>query len=196
MAPSTTSAAPIDPPNGVRVEIQTGCPSTLDGQVDDSSTDATWTVNPDADGLADVFVPGPPTGALICRYLATDGPVGLAAPLSGGALFSSTLLSAVDAQTLADSANEIVPSAIMSGCVPPDFRPRYTALVFALDGRPDVDVWLKQWFSCPELTNGAHKSGLLINGVGHDFMAVLDQLAAPAPNPLLAGRPASTAPSS
>lgn len=178
-----TPATAISPSNGVRVDVRSGCPLTVDGQRDDSSTAATWTVNPDPTGLAETFVPGSPTAALICRYDATESAPELAAPLVGGQLFSSTRLGGTDAQHLANVIDVIEPSSITSACNPTDSRPRYTAIVFEIPGRADTDLWLKQWYGCPELTNGARASGELINGVGTGFLSLLDELAPPAPQP-------------
>ena len=48
----------------IRVDIAGGCPVTVAGHHDDSSTAATWIANPDLSGLDTVFVPGQPTAAL------------------------------------------------------------------------------------------------------------------------------------
>jgi hypothetical protein len=181
-APSTTGTT-VDPASQIRVEITAGCPATVAGHPDGSSTAAGWIVNPDSTDLERTFVPGLPTSALTCRYTAlntttisTDGP-----DLDGGVLFSSTTLDADSAATLAAILNDIEPSSIVSACMFAQQSARYTAIVFAVPGRSDVDVWLKDWISCPEVGNGIRTSGELINGVGDAFLAQLDADAPPAP---------------
>jgi hypothetical protein len=85
------------------------------------------------------------------------------------------------ASTLATTINDIVPSTIVSACLFADQAARYTAIVFAIPGRSDVDLWLKDWIGCPELSNGIRASGELINGVGSAFLSQLDADAPPAP---------------
>ena len=51
---------------------------------------------------------------------------------------------------------------------------RYTAIVFAIPHRADVDVWLKDWIGCPEVSNGTHSSGELIDGNGATFIELLN----------------------
>ncbi len=48
-----------------------------------------------------------------------------------------------------------------------------------------IDVRLKDWIGCPGLTNGTRDSGELINGVGEEFMSLLDTDARLAPDPTL-----------
>ena len=59
---------------------------------------------------------------------------------------------------------------------------RYTAITFAIPGRSDLDVLLKDWYGCPEVGNGRKFSGELINGQGTDFTAELNHLVEPAPD--------------
>ena len=68
-----------------------------------------------------------------------------------------------------------------SGCLFADQAARYTAIVFAIPGRSDVDLWLTDWVGCPEVGNGLRFSGLLVNGQGTAFLAQLDVDAPPAP---------------
>lgn len=169
--------------NGIRVTLAEGCPSTVGGHPDFHSTAAGWTANPDGAGLVDRFVPGEPSAALICRYAAldADGNVPDGTNLNGGDLYSSTPVEVQDAITLANTLNSIVPWDFGSGCLPTLDKPRYTAIVFAIPGRTDVDLWLKDWYGCPEVDNGARSSGLLVNGQGDDFLAKLNSLAGRAP---------------
>jgi hypothetical protein len=96
-------------------------------------------------------------------------------------LYSSTSVAKQDAVVLAATLNSIVPWDFASGCLPSEDQARYTAIVFAIPGRSDVDLWLKDWYGCPEVGNGARTSGLLVNGQGDDFEAKLDTLAGRAP---------------
>jgi hypothetical protein len=173
----------INPESPIRVEIADGCPTTVAGHPDGSSTGAIWTVNTDSTGLEASFVPGTPTGALICRYAAltttTVAPDGR--QLDSGELFTSTTLDADAATTLATTLNDIVPWNFTAGCLFGEQAARYTAIVFALPGRSDVDVWLKDWIGCPEVGNGMRTSGELVNGQGTAFLAQLDADAPPAP---------------
>jgi hypothetical protein len=174
-APSTTGTT-VDPASQIRVEIADGCPATVADHPDGSgSTGALWIANPDATDLDRTFVPGIPTGALICRYAAlnttTVAPDGR--KFESGDLFSTTL-DAAAATTLATTLNDIVPSSIVDACLFAQQSARYTAIVFALPGRSDVDLWLKDWIGCPEVGNGTRTSGELINGVGSAFLAQLD----------------------
>jgi hypothetical protein len=162
------------------VDVAGGCPATVAGHPDNSSTAAGWIANPDLSGLDSAFVPGQPTTALICRYAALPGPGGVSDSTSGN-LFSSTSLDATAAASLATTINDIVPSDIASACLFADQEARFTAIVFAVPGRSDVDLWLKDWIGCPELSNGSRYSGELINGVGSPFISQLDAAAPPAP---------------
>jgi hypothetical protein len=164
----------------IRVDIAEGCPATVVGHHDGFSTAAGWIANPDVSGLDTVFVPAEPTAALICRYAALTDPTGVSRT-DNGALYSSTPLSAEAAAALATTINDIVPSSIVSACLFADQEARYTAIVFAVPGRSDVDLWLKDWIGCPELSNGIRASGELINGVGSVFLSQLDATAPPAP---------------
>ena len=101
--------------------------------------------------------------------------------VDGGALFSTTTLDAATATTLANALNDIVPWDFVSGCLFGMQHARYTAIGFAIPGRSDVDLWLKDWIGCPEVGNGARTSGLLVNGQGTAFLAQLDAAAPPAP---------------
>ena len=69
--PTTQVRRPLDP-NPIRATITNGCPPSVGGHPDYGSTAAEWIDNPDRTGLADSFVPGQPTEALICRYAALD----------------------------------------------------------------------------------------------------------------------------
>src|SRR4051794_35623959 len=53
-------------------------------------------------------------------------------------------------------------------------RPRSPPLSLSIAGRTDVDLWLKDWYGCPDFSNGSRHSGLLIDGQGDDFLAKLD----------------------
>jgi hypothetical protein len=181
---ATTTPVPTGAdPNPIRVTLADGCPSTVGGHPDFSSSAASWITNPDAARLAASFVPGAPSAALICRYAALDAvtPLANGVTLNAGDLYSSTQLEARAATALAETLNEIVPWNIGSGCLPTENKARYTAITFAIAGRTDVDVWLKDWYGCPEVSNGSRYSGLLINGQGDEFLAKLDSLAPRAP---------------
>jgi hypothetical protein len=156
------------------------------GHVEDSGIDAVWIANPDATGLDQAFVPGEPSQALVCRYASVhDDPVPLdkngRVVVHDGALFSATHLAPDAATALAVTLNHITPSDIQSSCVPMAVNARYTVIVFAVPGRGDVDVWLKDWFECPSVSNGVRSSGELINGHGSSFLGKLNALAPPAP---------------
>ena len=175
---------PSPPAEAIRIEAAEGCPSTVDGfDPHDGSTAASWTFNPDTTGLEDLFVPGAPTSALVCRYAALDAVTTLAdgATFASGELFSSTELDGAEATDLARSLNVIEPSSIAAGCMPPADKTRYTAIVFSVPGRTDVNVWLKDWMRCPDVGNGSRDSGELINGHGAAFLQALDAVAPPAP---------------
>jgi hypothetical protein len=185
-AAATASTAPVRAgldPDPIRVSMDGGCPASVAGHPETGSTAAEWISNPDATGLDDEFVPGTPTAALICRYVALgatttfDGQV-----LAEGALLSSTVLDSQDAVSLARVLNAIVPWDFTSGCIPPDDKARYTAITFAAAGRDDVDVWLKDWYNCPEVSNGRRFSGELVNGQGSAFIEALNGLVPPAPD--------------
>ena len=177
VATTTPTPTPTGPdPNPIRATLADGCPSTVGGHPDFSSTAASWIANPDAAGLADSFVPGKPSAALICRYAALDAltPLANGVTLNAGDLYSSTHLEAQAATALAETLNKIVPWDIGSGCLPTENKARYTAIIFAIAGRTDVDLWLEDWYGCPEVSNGSRDPGLLINGQGDDFLANLD----------------------
>jgi hypothetical protein len=178
-----TTVTTVDPQSQIRVEIADGCPATVADHPDGSSTAAGWITNPDTTDLDRTFVPGTPTSALICRYTAiTTATVTTdARQLDDGVLFSSTTLDADAAVTLAETLNDMVPSSIVSACMFAQQSARYTAIVFAIPGRSDVDLWLKDWIGCPEVGNGIRTSGELINGIGDAFLAQLDADARPAP---------------
>jgi hypothetical protein len=180
--PATQARRQLDP-TPIRATIANGCPPSVGGHPDYGSTAAEWIGNPEPTGLADSFVPGQPTRALICRYAALDAVTALedGTKLKSGDLYSSTSLDASKASALAATLNAIVPWDFTSACVPPDDKARYTAIVFALPDRADVDVWLKDWYDCPTVDNGVRGSGELINGQGHDFLTQLNSLAPPAP---------------
>ena len=184
VATTTPTPTPTGPdPNVIRVTLAEGCPSTVGGHPGFHSTAAGWIANPDGAGLVDSFVPGEPSAALICRYAAleSDGNVPDGTNLNGGDLYSSTPVETQDAIALANTLNSIVPWDFGSGCLPPLDQARYTAIVFAIPGRTDVDLWLKDWYGCPEVGNGARDSGLLVNGQGDEFLAKLNSLAGRAP---------------
>ena len=169
--------------NQIRVEIADGCPASLAAHHEDSSTAANWIANPDPTRLETTFVPGVPTAALICRYAAMYVTTAAAdgRQVDGGALFSSTTLDAATAATLATALDDIVPWDFVAGCFAGLQQARYTAIVFAIPGRSDVDLLLKDWVGCPEVGNGVRTSGLLVNGQGTAFLAQLDAAAPPAP---------------
>ncbi|MCU1401601.1 MAG: hypothetical protein JWN62_4710 [Acidimicrobiales bacterium] len=169
----------------IRAEIASGCPASIGNVAEFSSTAALFVTNPTSADLQNTFVPGAPTVAMICRYTAAQ-PVDTAisrSGVSGGTLAASRQLDSYDAAALADTLNSIIPSDIMSGCLVGQDGARYTAIVFAVPNRADVDVWLKDWIGCPEVTNGTHSSGELINGNGTDFTTLLDADLPPTPNP-------------
>ena len=70
----------------------------------------------------------------------------------------------------------------MFRCLVGENTARYTANVFAVPGRADVDVWLKDWIGCPEVSNGTRSSGELINGNGTNFTTLLNADLPPIPN--------------
>lgn len=181
--PTATLVTPVTPrdPAPVRVTLADGCVPSVAEHPDYGSTSAEWIDNPDAAGLDVEFVPGTPTEALICRYSALDAvtksPDG--EEIAGGDLYTSIRLDAGEATSLAAALNAIEPSNMASACQPPLSKARYTAIVFVVPGRSDIDVWLKDWYGCPEVSNGIRSSGLLINGHGSDFLEKLE-LAAPA----------------
>ena len=181
----TTTGPPISArdPNPILVTMASGCPQSVAGHPDFSTTAAQWIANPDSNGLADAFVPGRPDAALVCRYAALNVPTPLpdGTTMEPGDLDATTQLAATDAGALADTLNAITPWDFTAGCVPPAFNARYTAIVFAIAGRIDVNVWLKDWYECPEVSNGLRASGELVNGQGHDFITTLNQLSPPAP---------------
>ena len=183
-SPPGTASAPTTPhvdPNGIRVTIATGCPPSVAGHPDYMSTGAHWIVNPN-DRLADTFVPGQPVAALICRYAALNAvTVVFGGSLSAGDLFSSIAIGSDAARLLARKLNAIVPWDFSSACNPTLDNARYTAIVFAIPDQADVDLWLKDWYGCPEVGNGVRTSGLLVNGQGDDFLAELDLVAPRAP---------------
>jgi hypothetical protein len=102
--------------------------------------------------------------------------------LQPGALYSSTPLGPTEATQLANDLNEIVPSPVTSACLFQNNRARFTAIIFAIPGRTDVDIWMKDWIGCPEVNNGVRDSGELINGLGKPFTTYLNSLASPAPD--------------
>ena len=173
----------VDLATQIRVEIAGGCPTTVADHPDTSNTAAMWIANPDPAGLDGTFVAGVPTAALICRYAALNTTTVAAdgRQLESGTLFTSTTLDANAAATLATNLNDIVPWDFVSGCLAGMQSARYTAIVFVIPGRSDVDLWLKDWIGCPEVGNGSRTSGLLVNGQGAAFLAQLDTDAPPAP---------------
>jgi hypothetical protein len=179
----STTVTSVNLASQIRVEIADGCPATVADHPDGSSTAASWITNPDVTDLDQTFVPGIPTGALICRYTALNAPpVALdGRQLESGDLFGSTTLDAAAATALATTLNDIVPSSIASACLFAQQSARFTAIVFAVPGRSDVDLWLKDWIGCPEVGNGTRTSGELINGIGDSFLVQLDADAPRAP---------------
>jgi hypothetical protein len=177
---STSAATARDT---IRVTISEGCPASVAGHQSTPGTGAEWITNPDTRGLRDQFVPGEPTQALICRYAALDAVTLLpdGRRLQSGSLYTHTTIDQKGAKALAATLNDITPSTVVAMCVPPADKARYTAMVFAIPGRSDVDLWLKDWIECPEVGNGTRSSGELINGVGSAFLARLDTLAPRAP---------------
>ena len=101
---------------------------------------------------------------------------------NGGTILSSTVLNGDDAVAHSYTLIAIVPWDFPSRCEPPLDKARYTAITFAIPGRDDVDVWLKDWYGCPEVGNGRKFSGELSNGQGTEFTAELNSLAPPAPD--------------
>ncbi|MCU1361134.1 MAG: hypothetical protein JWN99_2423 [Ilumatobacteraceae bacterium] len=171
---TTTIAVPADK---IRVEIAAGCPASVAGHGQSNSTGALWVWNPDTSGLSDTFVPGVPTSAIVCHYspLTLPSDPNLPHVETGGNLTAEDRLDAAEAGDVATLANGIEPSDIASTCLISTMdTATYTALVFAVPGRSDVDVWLKDWIGCPELTNGVRDSGELINGLGTAFLDRVD----------------------
>jgi hypothetical protein len=181
--PATTPPPP--PASGVRIETATGCPATISDQPLDPTTGSVGILNPDRAGLGDAFVPGDPTGALICRYypLTINYATADGQPLTGGTLFSSTTLVEADAVRVADELNDISYWNFTPSCVPFPLEPRFTAIVFTVPGHADTDVWLRDAHWCPYATNGRRDSGLLVNGHGQRFIDLLDAAAPEAPAP-------------
>jgi len=176
-AVSSTSA--VEGLTGLRVEIATGCPASVLAVASWGSTSPEFAVNPDSTGLADSFVAGEPGAALICRYRLVRYDAS-GQPISGGDLFSSTVLDGRTAGALAREANGVTPSAVVSACLFGDSdHARYTGIVFAVPGRTDIDLWLKEWVGCPGMSNGFRDSGELINGIGSSFLELLDTDAPP-----------------
>lgn len=171
------------PHDTIRVAIADGCPPSLAGHADDTSTGAIWITNPDTADLGETFVPGAPSEALICRYAARDAVTVLpdGRTFQSGDVYSATHIDRDAAIALGASLNDITPSKIASNCVPMADKARYTAIVFAVPGRSDVDLWLKDWYQCPEVGNGTRTSGELANGLGSNFLHQLDVAAPPAP---------------
>jgi hypothetical protein len=167
----------------IRVTIVEGCPASVAGHQTEPGTGTEWITNPDTRGLRDQFVPGKPSQALICRYAALDAVTVLpdGRRLQSGHLYTHTTIDQTAANALAAILNDITPSTVASNCIPPADKARYTAIVFAIPGRSDVDLWLKDWIECPEVGNGTRWSGELINGVGSAFLTRLDKLSPPAP---------------
>ena len=168
--------------NLTRIDVAAGCPPRVD---DHQRVDhrAIGISNPDPSGLTDALVPGRPTGALICRYTALR-PISQGdnyGPLTGGDLASATALEATAATEFADALNAIDYWSFTPTCEAGEFAPTYTAIVFTIPDRADVDVWL-DWVApgCSELTNGLRTSGLLVNGHGQEFLRLLDDTAPPA----------------
>lgn len=180
VAGPTTSANSADT---IRVTISVGCPASVAGHSDPTSTSSSWITNPDPTGLSESFVPGRPMRVLICRYAALDAVTTLpdGRILKSGDLYSSTDLGPGPAAALADALNAITPSTIAHGCLVANTKARHTAIVFAVAGRADIDLWLKDWYGCPEVGNGARTSGQLVNGLGVQFINQLDSLTPPAP---------------
>jgi hypothetical protein len=169
-------ATPV-PADMIRVDIASGCPATVAGHPRSSSTGAEWIWNPDPTDLDHVFVPGTPTSAVVCRYSPLITPMDPSKPSieSGGDLAAEQHLDAFDAVELASLANDIEPSDIAYACMIGTMETAtYIAVAFSIPGRSDVDLWLKDWISCPELSNGVRSSGELVNGLGAAF---LDRLA-------------------
>lgn len=165
-------AEPTTQTTPTRIEVNTGCPSTIGLR---SSLQGTPFANPDTTGLADQFVPDAPSGALICRFAGVNfaqtghGSVGVI----GGNLTGSTQLNATAATTLAKTANDVPPAPfVVSGCMPADDGTRYIVIAFTYTGQPDVDLWYIDGM-CPNLSNGTKNAGPLVNGYGRQFATLI-----------------------
>jgi hypothetical protein len=181
----SVNGSPHTTPHPTRVEIATGCPSSIADVAEFNSTATLFVTDPASADLQTTFVPGAPTAAMICRYTAAE-PVDTSisrSGVAGGAVATSRRLDAHDAVALATTLNSIVPSDLTSACFVGDNTARYTAIVFAVPNRADIDIWLKDWIGCPEVTNGTRTSGQLINGTGAGFTTLLNTDLPPTPQP-------------
>lgn len=165
-------AEPTTQTTPTRIEVNTGCPSTIGVR---SSLQGTPFANPDTTVLADQFVPDAPSGALICRFAGVNfaqtghGSVGVI----GGNLTGSTQIDATAATTLAKTANDVQPAPFaVSGCMPADVGTRYIVIAFTYTGKPDVDLWYID-NTCPNLSNGTKNAGPLVNGYGRQFATLI-----------------------
>jgi hypothetical protein len=157
--PTTSSHGrplPTSPPaKALLLEVSTGCPKTLG--------DAT-TVRNTGPGLADTFVPGTPTAALVCRY-------------SPG-LYRSTHLDAAQAQLLAETIDHTAlgPNDVAASCPEVSGNPGGTVIAFSIPGRADVDIWYAD-YGCESFTNGVRTANETGNVSFYDgFMPLLDRL--------------------
>jgi hypothetical protein len=165
-------AEPITQTTPIRIEVNSGCPSTIGVR---SSLQGTPFANPDTTGLADEFVPDAPSGALICRFAGVDfaqtghGSVGVI----GGNLTGHTQLNATAAITLAHTANDVQPAPFsVSGCMPASDGTRYIVIAFTYAGKPDVDLWYIDGM-CPNLSNGTKDAGPFVNGYGRELATLI-----------------------
>lgn len=173
------------PADGLRIEIDAGCPASITDAPIDPATGSIGVANPDVAGLDTSFVPGDVAAALICRYTAlgadTHTPDGQ--PLDQGAVYSATELTPADAASLAAELNSISYWNFTPSCLAGEDSIRYTAITFAVAERPDVNVWLKDTRGCPTVTNGVKDSGFLVNNHGQAFVNALEAHAPAAPHP-------------
>jgi hypothetical protein len=159
--PTTSSRGrplPTSPPvKAMLLDVAKGCPKTLDGS----------TVRNTGPGLADTFVPGKPTAALVCRY--------------SPALYRSTHLDAAQAQLLAETIDRTAlgPKVGVESCPMIPANPGGTVIAFSIPGRADVDIWYAD-YGCRSFTNGVRTADETANVTFYDgFMPLLDRLSPP-----------------
>ena len=162
-----------DAPVPTRIEVGSGCPTSI---ANTASAEPTPFVNPDPTGLADTFVPGQPTAAIICRYGDVKRTLSALGSTTyvGGALRRHARLDAEEAVKLANTFNDAVPAPYTSSCTIDPDGPAYTAVAFSIPGRRDVDVWYKDHPSCPSVSNGV-RDAELINPYRADIVNLLDK---------------------
>ena len=149
-------------------------------------------LNKDASGLEDEFVPGTPSGALVCRYH----------PLVSGPhinLLSETIVDADGAARLAATMNSITDEQLIPhSCGGQQrSRTRVTIVVFQRSGRSDVTTWMSDSTTPAETALGCVRD--LSNGVRSApntpaaVAAALDRISPSAPIICEDGNPPDTA---